>query len=261
MESVYYKAAKECIENLKRNGLNPKITIEGLVNVLESKGETKMGYIYKLKSDETDKVYIGSTNEKLSERLKGHKSNPTKNSEEVVKEGNISIELLETCPFKHKYKHDLYWREVYWQEKEECINRGLKSPIVKEYKTYKSKAKPKKEQKLTAKPKKEQKLTEVYKGYKTEESTNKRREYLREYKRKLDEKERERKKENGTYQSKEEYYNKLTKPKTEEEKVISVQKRRDYQREYMKKVRAKTKEELKEKEYEKMKLQKEAEIA
>jgi hypothetical protein len=259
MKEIYYKAAKECIENLKRNGLNPKITIEGLVNVLESEGETEMGYIYKLKSEgvsppyddspsgaggkkETDLVYIGSTNEKLSERLKGHKSNPTKNSEEVVKKGNISIELLETFPFKHKYKHDLYWREVYWQEKEECINRGLKPPIVKEYKTYKSKPK----------PKKEQKLTEVYKGYKTEESTNKRREYLKLYKRKLDEKERERKKENGTYK---------LKGLTEEEQIVSVQKRRDYLREYMQNVRAKKKKELKEKEYEKMKLQKEAELA
>ena len=106
MKTFYYKAAKECIESLKRNGVKPKITIEGLVNVLESEGETEMGYIYKLKSDGTDKVYIGSTNERLTERLKGHQSNPTKNSKEIVKEGKTSIELLETCPFKHKYKHD-----------------------------------------------------------------------------------------------------------------------------------------------------------
>jgi len=59
----------------------------------------KPGYIYKISSPNTDKVYVGSTFKKdINERFKEH-CNPSKyiTSIEVIKLGGAIIELLDTC--------------------------------------------------------------------------------------------------------------------------------------------------------------------
>jgi len=57
------------------------------------------GYIYKIQSPNTDKVYVGSTFKKdINERFKEH-CNPSKyiTSIEIIKLGGATIELLDTC--------------------------------------------------------------------------------------------------------------------------------------------------------------------
>jgi hypothetical protein len=69
------------------------------------------GLIYKIVSDSTDKVYIGSTTQTLQKRLKRHKSsykgylkynNEYISSYELVKYKNCKIELLEEIEFTDK---------------------------------------------------------------------------------------------------------------------------------------------------------------
>jgi len=59
----------------------------------------RTGYIYKISSPNTDKVYVGSTFKKdINERFKEHcKPNKYITSWEVIKLGNAIIELLDTC--------------------------------------------------------------------------------------------------------------------------------------------------------------------
>ena len=59
----------------------------------------KPGYIYKIQSPNTDKVYVGSTFRKdINERFKEH-CNPSKyiTSIEIIKLGGATIQLLDTC--------------------------------------------------------------------------------------------------------------------------------------------------------------------
>jgi len=59
----------------------------------------RTGYIYKISSPNTDKVYVGSTFKKdINERFKEH-CNPNKyiTSSEVIKLGGATVELLDTC--------------------------------------------------------------------------------------------------------------------------------------------------------------------
>ena len=59
----------------------------------------KLGYIYKISSTNTDKVYVGSTFKKdITERFKEH-CKPSKyiTSIEVIKLGGAIIELIDTC--------------------------------------------------------------------------------------------------------------------------------------------------------------------
>ena len=61
------------------------------------------GYIYKLTSPNTDMIYIGSTTQKLADRLTGHKSdwnlgNKNNESSRVMFDcGNVSIHLIREC--------------------------------------------------------------------------------------------------------------------------------------------------------------------
>lgn len=79
------------------------------------------GLIYKIVSDSTDKVYIGSTTKTLQERLQGHKydykgylkwNNEYISSYELVKYKNCKIELLEEMEFTDK--RELHKLEGYY---------------------------------------------------------------------------------------------------------------------------------------------------
>ena len=90
------------------------------------------GKIYKLKCHTTNQIYIGSTTERLlCQRLRYHvkdynryklkmKTSHYYSSYEILKNKNYTITLLEKCPCDSK--DELYARERYHIEKNECVN-------------------------------------------------------------------------------------------------------------------------------------------
>jgi hypothetical protein len=90
--------------------------------------------IYKLVSDNTDKIYIGSTLKDLSIRKALHKKKYGQfkknkyhyvSSYELMKLGEIDIILIENV--KCENKEELYTRERYYIElnKELCVNKNI----------------------------------------------------------------------------------------------------------------------------------------
>jgi hypothetical protein len=110
-----------------------------MVNYQESK-------IYKIVSDQTDKIYIGSTTKKyLSTRMAMHryvnsdqnKCSTSYRSGEILKYGDAKIILIEN--YDCKSKDELHEREQYWidQNKEICVNQNnAHGPDMKKYKKW-----------------------------------------------------------------------------------------------------------------------------
>lgn len=107
----------------------------------------KYGKVYKLTSEQTDKIYVGSTALKyLSQRLQKHKemyaafSKDQKHikfySYKLFELGDVKIELIEKFPCDAKTQ--LVEREEYWriQLSELCVNHN-KAHIAVDKKTYK----------------------------------------------------------------------------------------------------------------------------
>jgi len=94
------------------------------------------GKIYKLWSNQTDLVYIGSTCNPLHKRFYQHK-NHYKNIKqyitafELLKYEDCKIELIET--YSCKSKEELNAREGYWIRKENCVNKCVAGRGKKEY--------------------------------------------------------------------------------------------------------------------------------
>ena len=85
--------------------------------------------IYKLSSEDSEKVYIGSTCKELRERLiahevsyKSHLKGTThfKSSYEIVKLGNHKIALIEAYPCSNF--EELRKREQFWMDSNNCCN-------------------------------------------------------------------------------------------------------------------------------------------
>ena len=99
------------------------------------------GKIYKLVSNETDNIYIGSTCQSLCKRHSDHKTNYKmwlKNiynyttSFEIMKYNDNEIIFIEN--YSCSSKHDLEIRERYWMEQLNCINKIIPTRTQKEYK-------------------------------------------------------------------------------------------------------------------------------
>ena len=89
------------------------------------------GKIYKIISNETDEVYIGSTTQTLSLRLGGHKRNYKKylnnkysytTSYNILKYDDVKIILIEECPCDNR--EQLLKREQYYIDNMDCINKN-----------------------------------------------------------------------------------------------------------------------------------------
>ena len=99
--------------------------------------------IYKIVSNYTDKIYIGSTSQILSKRIYAHRKtyqyyydNNKGNyitSYELIKLGEIDIILIEN--YKCENREELKSRERYYIElnKEICVNKNIPSRTIKEY--------------------------------------------------------------------------------------------------------------------------------
>ena len=98
----------------------------------------QLGKIYKLTSEHTDKIYIGSTCKKLlCQRLAHHSSRYKQwkkekssyvSSFELFELGSVQINLLESCPCNTR--DELLSRERYWIEKYKDITFNKYLPIM-----------------------------------------------------------------------------------------------------------------------------------
>ena len=98
------------------------------------------GKIYKLVSNHTDKIYIGSTVQTLSKRIGGHRSNykaylngrgNNVTSFQLVCFPDCKIYLIELCNCNSKI--ELEQRERYYIESIECCNKNIPSRTRKEW--------------------------------------------------------------------------------------------------------------------------------
>ena len=96
------------------------------------------GMIYKLESG-SGPCYVGSTCQKLSTRLRGHKSDfkrwqegkesKSVTSFELFKRGPVEITLIENV---HSLD-ELRARERYWIERLDCVNKNIPGRTYREY--------------------------------------------------------------------------------------------------------------------------------
>lgn len=100
----------------------------------------KNGKIYKLVSNNSDKVYYGSTCSPLCKRLYGHKHDFKRYQEgkknkitsfQVIRYDDCEIILIENYPCKSK--EELHARERYYIENNECVNKVIPTRTRKEY--------------------------------------------------------------------------------------------------------------------------------
>lgn len=98
------------------------------------------GKIYKLVSNETDKIYIGSTCQPLAKRKGEHKRHYNYylkekhhyiTSFELIKYDDCDIVLIEECPCENK--DQLHKRERYFIESLDCVNKFIPARTQKEY--------------------------------------------------------------------------------------------------------------------------------
>lgn len=98
------------------------------------------GKIYKLVSNVTNKIYIGSTTQTLDQRKQGHEKdyrhyiNTGQNyvsSFNIIEDGNYDIVLLENYPCDNESQ--LFKREGHWQKNMECVNKNIAGRTVQEY--------------------------------------------------------------------------------------------------------------------------------
>lgn len=91
------------------------------------------GKIYKLISNQTNNIYIGSTITKLSIRFANHKNNKNDTTaHEILKYNDVKIILIEEYPTTSKYLLEM--RERYWIEtSENCVNKVIPTRSAAEY--------------------------------------------------------------------------------------------------------------------------------
>jgi hypothetical protein len=127
------------------------------------------GKIYKIVSQNTDKIYIGSTIQNLEDRLKQHylavktheNGNARKSTSYKVLDSSSSIILIEN--FSCNSKLELESRERYWIEQnlDFCVNEKVPTRTKKENPNYREKL----EQSYQRKKEKRDKILPVERAY------------------------------------------------------------------------------------------------
>lgn len=107
------------------------------------------GKIYRIQSNQTDQIYIGSTVESLCNRFAGHRSNfrdykngkhEWRSSFSIIEKGDAIIRLLESFPCNTR--NELRAREQYWIDRSEnnvCNDRNAFGEDLKRMKETKKK--------------------------------------------------------------------------------------------------------------------------
>ena len=100
------------------------------------------GKIYKLCSNQTDQIYIGSTTQELSKRFQSHKGNYSLylkdkyqyiSSFEIIKFDDVYIELIQEYPCESKTELEKYEGQII-KNTINCINTRVAGRTIKEYK-------------------------------------------------------------------------------------------------------------------------------
>ena len=98
------------------------------------------GKIYKIWTDNSDDVYIGSTVETVSMRMAKHRARYKRflktgkgyyTSFIILEQGNIHYKLIEKYPCENRQQ--LHKREGHWQKKMTCVNDKTAGRTYKEY--------------------------------------------------------------------------------------------------------------------------------
>ena len=92
------------------------------------------GKIYKIVNDNMpDKVYYGSTIQKLNDRFNNHRciNNNNTRTKELFEKGEPRIELVEDYPCSSKI--ELEKRERFYIENNKCVNKTIPTRSRKEY--------------------------------------------------------------------------------------------------------------------------------
>ena len=97
--------------------------------------------LYSLRSHMTDKIYIGSTTQALSARLRNHKLDLLKYNDnkyhyvtsfEIVKFDDCYIELIKSCPCSSKEElHKLEGEEI--RNSKNAVNKNIPARTIQEY--------------------------------------------------------------------------------------------------------------------------------
>lgn len=83
--------------------------------VAETQNEYQKGKIYVIRSNLTDKIYVGSTKHKLNTRFSAHRNkNNSTCSKQLIDLGDARIELIENYPCNNRKELEL--RERYYQD-------------------------------------------------------------------------------------------------------------------------------------------------
>ena len=94
---------------------------------------TITGRIYMIVGSEHEQVYIGSTTLSLAERFTRHKSLNSKcTSKKLINDKEVGIYLIEEREFEDK--NALRWRERYWWEMYDTINKERPIATLQEHK-------------------------------------------------------------------------------------------------------------------------------
>src|SRR5690242_7395493 len=88
------------------------------------------GKIYKVISNSTEKIYIGSTCRDPRHRLSQHLSHKNTSCNQLLQNDDYDIIIIENYPCKNK--EELHARERYWIEKYKLICVNIKRPIINE---------------------------------------------------------------------------------------------------------------------------------
>ena len=158
----------------------------------------KNSKIYAIKSDLTDKIYIGSTTQKLCKRLSQHKQDFLKNnlykysSIELFQLGNCYIELIELFPCSCKEELLKKEGEIIRQFKDIVINKQIAGRKQEEYYNENKEEinKKKREYMIINKEKFKEQRKNYFIEYR-EKSSDKRREYREKNKEKIKEQQKE----------------------------------------------------------------------
>jgi hypothetical protein len=98
------------------------------------------GYIYMIRSFQTEDVYYGSTTQQLCNRMAKHRCNYKQwlngnfnniSSFEILKYEDAYIELVEEIEFQNK--KELHAREGYYIRENNCVNKYIPCRTNKEY--------------------------------------------------------------------------------------------------------------------------------
>jgi hypothetical protein len=92
------------------------------------------GFVYKITSPSTDKIYVGSTIVSLKKRFSAHKYKQNCSSKIIISLGDAVIECIEEVEFENKNELRIRERHHIELNRDKCVNKIIPTRTRKEYK-------------------------------------------------------------------------------------------------------------------------------